>query len=231
MIEFENVTKIYRKSTKPALDEVNLKINKGEFVFIIGPSGSGKSTFLNLILREQKLTKGKILVAGQDLASVTPWRVSKFRRKIGCVFQDFQLLPNKSVYGNVAFALEVVNTPREEIKTRVRVALDKVGLSGKSRRRIEELSGGERQRVAIARAIVNRPELILADEPTGNLDPEISEEIMALLTSINDEGTTVVMATHDVNIVNSMQKRVIGFEHGFLTRDQIGGLYKEEDVK
>lgn len=231
MIKLEKVTKIYRKNTIEALDDVTLEVHPGEFAFLIGPSGSGKSTLLSLLLREERQTKGNIHVAGYDLSKLGAWKVAKFRRSLGCVFQDFQLLPNKTVQGNVAFALEVTGVPTSEIRTRTREALDKVGLSGKLKRRIDELSGGEAQRVAIARALVNEPQLLLADEPTGNLDPETSAGIMELLEKINSEGTTILMATHDVNIVNSMQKRVLALKRGCLVRDEIGGSYAEEEMR
>lgn len=231
MIELNNVSKVYRKGALAALDDVTVKVTPGEFVFLIGPSGSGKSTLLSLLLREEKATSGEIKVAGYDLGAISSWKVAKFRRSIGCVFQDFQLLPNKSVYGNVAFALEVVGTPMPETRTRVREVLDLVGLGGKARRRIDELSGGEAQRVAIARALVNKPSLLLADEPTGNLDPETSQGIMDLLNDINASGTTILMATHDVGIVNTMHKRVLGLKKGCLVRDTTDGLYLEEELR
>lgn len=231
MIKLDEVTKIYRKGRLPALDKVSLEVKDGEFAFLIGPSGSGKSTLLSLLLREQKATSGKLEVAGFNLETLNSWKVARFRRAVGCVFQDFQLLPSKTVAGNVSFALEVTGAPAPTVRARTHEVLEMVGLAGKLRRRIDELSGGEQQRVAIARALANDPKLILADEPTGNLDPEISAEIMELLTDINQQGTTVLMATHDVDIVNTMQRRVLALKSGCLVRDQVGGSYREEDLK
>jgi cell division transport system ATP-binding protein len=225
VIEFQNVTKTYPNQNRAALENVDMTINKGEFVFLVGPSGSGKSSFLRLILREERPNDGRILVAGNDLARLTNWKVPALRRKIGCVFQDFRLLPNKTVEQNVAFALEVIGKPRRFIKRVVPEVLDLVGLEGKHDRMPDALSGGEQQRVAMARAFVNRPMILLADEPTGNIDPATSIGIMKVLDRINRTGTTVVMATHDAAIVDSMRKRVIELEYGKVVRDQNRGVY------
>ena len=200
-------------------------MEREEFVFLVGKSGSGKSTFLQLVMREMKATSGKVWVLGKDVSKLSTWAVPKLRRQIGTVFQDFRLLPSKTVYENVALAMQVIGKPRHAIETAVPDALELVGLSGKESRLPHELSGGEEQRVAIARAMVNRPELLLADEPTGNLDPETSLGIMRLLDRINRTGTTVVMATHDADIVNQMRKRVIELEAGDVIRDQNRGVY------
>jgi cell division transport system ATP-binding protein len=224
MIRFEEVTKSYKNSI-PALSGISFDIPRGEFVFFVGPSGSGKTTCLRLLLREETPDSGSIFVAGRDIGQLTQWRVPLLRRNLGCVFQDFRLLPNKSVAENVAFALEVIGKPRNVVKTQVAQVLDLVGLGQKMDRMPDELSGGEQQRVAIARAFVNRPIILLADEPTGNLDPATSKGIMALLERINRTGTTIVMATHDVGIVDSMRRRVIELEHGHLVRDQARGVY------
>jgi cell division transport system ATP-binding protein len=225
VIEFQNVTKIYPNQNRAALENVDMTINKGEFVFLVGPSGSGKSSLLRLILREERPNDGRIMVAGNDLARLTNWKVPALRRKIGCVFQDFRLLPSKTVEQNVAFALEVIGKPRRFIKRVVPEVLDLVGLEGKYDRMPDELSGGEQQRVAMARAFVNRPMILLADEPTGNIDPATSIGIMKVLDRINRTGTTVVMATHDAAIVDSMRKRVIELEYGKVVRDQNRGVY------
>ena len=225
MIRFENVTKVYARGARPALDEVDLEIQRGEFVFLVGTSGSGKSTFLRLVLREERPTGGKVFVAGKDLTTLNSWKVPHLRRQIGVVFQDFRLLPTKTVFENVAFALQVIGKPKHHIMTTVPETLEMVGLGGKEKRRPHELSGGEQQRVAIARAFVNRPAILLADEPTGNLDPATSVGIMRLLDRINRTGTTVVMATHDDEIVDQMRKRVIELESGRLVRDQSRGVY------
>jgi cell division transport system ATP-binding protein len=225
VINFDNVTKVYANQSRPALENVNIEVAKGEFVFLVGPSGSGKSTFLRLVLKEERPTDGKIHVAGRDLARLTNWKVPYLRRRIGCVFQDFRLLPNKNVYQNVAFALEVIGKPKHTISQVVPEVLELVGLAGKEHRRPDELSGGEQQRVAIARAFANRPMLLIADEPTGNLDPATSVGIMRLLDRINRTGTTVVMATHDAAIVDQMRKRVVELEGGHLVRDQSRGVY------
>lgn len=225
MIRFDHVTKTYGKGVRPALDDINLEVERGEFVFLVGSSGSGKSTFLRLVLRETRATSGTVLVAGRDLGTLSDWRVPRLRRQIGAVFQDFRLLPNKTVFENVAFAMQVIGAPRHRIATTVPEMLDLVGLTGKEKRKPGELSGGEQQRVAIARAMVNRPLILLADEPTGNLDPTTSLGIMRLLDRINRTGTTVVMATHDDEIVDQMRKRVIELSGGELVRDQSRGVY------
>ncbi|MFC8921324.1 cell division ATP-binding protein FtsE [Cellulosimicrobium sp. NPDC057127] len=225
MIRFENVTKVYARGARPAVDDVSLEIRRGEFVFLVGASGSGKSTCLHLILREERPTRGKVFVAGRDLGSLSSWKVPHLRRQIGVVFQDFRLLPNKTVFENVAFALQVIGRPRHSIAITVPETLELVGLAGKEKRRPHELSGGEQQRVAIARAMVNRPPILLADEPTGNLDPTTSLGIMRLLDRINRTGTTVVMATHDHEIVDQMRKRVVELDTGTLVRDQAHGGY------
>ena len=225
MIRFENVTKVYQGTTRPAVDNVSLEIVKGEFVFLVGASGSGKSTFLRLVLREERATRGVVHVAGKDVGRLANWKVPQLRRQIGVVFQDFRLLPNKTVFENVAFALQVIGKPRHTVAKVVPEVLDLVGLAGKEERMPDELSGGEQQRVAIARAFVNRPMILLADEPTGNLDPTTSVGIMRLLDRINRTGTTVVMATHDSHIVDSMRRRVIELEQGHVTRDQSRGVY------
>lgn len=225
MIRFTQVSKVYKRGAKPALAEVSTEISRGEFVFLVGASGSGKSTFLRLVLREERPTGGRIFVAGRDLTRLPPWKVPILRRSIGMVFQDFRLLEQKSVYENVAFALEVTGRPKHYIKTTVPAVLEMVGLSGKEKRKPAELSGGEQQRVAIARAFVNRPPILLADEPTGNLDPITSLEIMKVLELVNNTGTTVVMATHDTSIVNEMRRRVVELVDGRITRDEIGGSY------
>ncbi|WP_459612552.1 cell division ATP-binding protein FtsE [Corynebacterium urogenitale] len=225
MITFDKVSKSYRTSTRPALDNVSLEIDKGEFVFLIGPSGSGKSTFLQLMLREEKLDSGDLYVADYHVNRLREREVPKLRQRIGYVFQDFRLLQKKNVFDNVAFALEVIGKKRAEIEKAVPEALKTVGLEGKEQRFPHELSGGEQQRVAIARASVNRPLVLLADEPTGNLDPDTSSEIMLLLNRINQNGTTVVMSTHDNVAVDSMRKRVIELSKGRLVRDDARGLY------
>ncbi len=224
MIRFEHVSKTYKNGTV-ALRDVSLNIDKGEFVFLVGASGSGKTTFLRLLLREELPDKGRILEAGRDVSKVSTWRVPYLRRNIGCIFQDFRLLPNKTVFENVAFALEVIGRPRTTIDSQVPQILDLVGLTEKAGNRPSELSGGEQQRVAIARAFVNRPLILLADEPTGNLDPSNSETVMALLERINRTGTTVVMATHDKALVDRMRRRVIELDHGEIVRDQVRGVY------
>jgi cell division transport system ATP-binding protein len=225
VIRFENVSKTYEGQSKAALVNVNVEIEKGEFVFLVGTSGSGKSTFLRLLLKEESPTRGRVHVAGKDLGRLSKWKVPALRRTIGCVFQDFRLLPNKTVAENVGFALEVIGKPAHTIRKVVPEVLELVGLDGKTGRMPNELSGGEQQRVAIARAFVNRPLVLLADEPTGNLDPETSQDIMTLLERINRTGTTVVMATHDNNIVDSMRRRVIELDFGRLVRDQARGVY------
>lgn len=228
MIRFENVSKTYKNGT-PALTNISLDIEKGEFVFLVGASGSGKTTFLRLLLREELPDKGRILEAGRDIGALPKWRVPYLRRNIGCVFQDFRLLPNKTVFENVAFALEVIGRPSATVVHQVPQILELVGLSAKSNNLPNELSGGEQQRVAVARAFVNRPLILLADEPTGNLDPANSESIMALLERINRTGTTVVMATHDKALVDRMRRRVIELDRGELIRDQVRGVYGVEE--
>jgi cell division transport system ATP-binding protein len=225
VIRLENVSKVYPAGARPALDGVSLDITKGEFVFIIGQSGSGKTTVLRLVLREEMATTGTVFVDSRNVGRLPNRKVPALRRKIGCVFQDFRLLPKKTVYENVAFALEVINKKPRAIRRTVPEVLDLVGLDGKSQRMPHELSGGEQQRVAIARAFVNRPLVLLADEPTGNLDPDTSQGIMSLLERINRTGTTVVMATHDNNIVDAMRRRVIELEFGKIIRDQSRGVY------
>lgn len=225
MITFHNVTKLYQKGAKPALDSVNLDIDRGEFVFLVGPSGSGKTTMLSLILAEERPSSGYVEVLGKNLKHVSQRRVPVLRRQIGAVFQDFRLLENKDVYDNVALALQVIGAPRHQIRTDVPEVLKMVGLDGKEHRGIHELSGGEQQRVAIARAMVNRPEILLADEPTGNLDGNTGLSIMRLLSHINKTGTTVVMATHDAEIVNQLRQRVVELSNGVVVRDQARGVY------
>lgn len=225
MITFDGVTKSYSTSSRPALDDVSVHIDKGEFVFLIGPSGSGKSTFLRLMVREEKVDSGKLTVADQDLTKISRRKIPKLRQKVGYVFQDFRLLPNKTVYENVAFALQVIGKPKAKIDKAVPETLEMVGLSGKENRYPHELSGGEQQRVAIARAFVNRPLILLADEPTGNLDPSTSGDIMLLLDRINRVGTTVIVSTHDNDAVDSMRRRVLELELGRLVRDDATGVY------
>lgn len=220
-----NVSKSYPTSTRPALDNVSVDVEKGEFVFIIGPSGSGKSTFMRLLLKEEAPTSGEIRVADFRVDKLPGRKVPKLRQRIGCVFQDFRLLQQKTVEQNVAFALEVIGKRRQFIERTVPEVLDMVGLGGKGQRLPSELSGGEQQRVAIARAFVNRPLVLLADEPTGNLDPDTSADIMALLERINRVGTTVLMATHDNHIVDAMRRRVVELDHGRLVRDEATGVY------
>ena len=225
MIRFENVTKRYRGTKRPALSGVDFEVQRGEFVFLVGASGSGKSSCLQLILREESPSSGRVAVLGRDLKTIANRKVPYFRRSIGSVFQDFRLLPSKTVYQNVAFTLQVTGASRGLIQQAVPEALALVGLSGKEKRLPHELSGGEQQRVAIARAIVNRPQIVLADEPTGNLDPGTSVDIMQLLARINAGGTTVVMATHEAAFVDQMQRRVIELRDGEMVRDEVGGGY------
>jgi cell division transport system ATP-binding protein len=225
VIRLENIVKVYPAGARPALDNVTLDIDKGEFVFLIGQSGSGKSTVLRLVLREELPTAGTVTVDGRNVGRMPNRKVPELRRRIGCVFQDVRLLPKKNVYENVAFALEVINKSPKQIRRTVPEVLDLVGLEGKAQRLPNELSGGEQQRVAIARAFVNRPLVLLADEPTGNLDPDTSQGIMSLLERINRTGTTVLMATHDNNIVDAMRRRVIELEFGKVIRDQSRGVY------
>ena len=226
VISFQGVSMVYpAQPNKPALDNVDVDVFAGEFVFLVGHSGSGKSTFLKLITRELKPTHGKIMVAGQDLGAMRNWKVPYLRRQIGCVFQDFKLLPDKTIFDNVAFALECIGKPRSVIKAQVPEVLRLVGLGEKMDVYPDQLSGGEQQRVSVARAMVNRPPLLVCDEPTGNLDPAISLGIMKLLERINRTGTTVLMATHDREMVDSMRKRVIALEAGHVVRDQERGGY------
>jgi len=224
MIKFDHITKAY-KGTTVALRDVSVDVQKGDFVFLVGPSGSGKSTFLRLVTKEERPDSGEVWVAGKEVGLLSPWKVPYLRRNIGCVYQDFRLLTTKSVYENVAFALEVIGRSRTVIRTQVPQILDLVGLGKKLTNLPHELSGGEQQRVAIARAFVNRPLILLADEPTGNLDPSTSAGIMRLLDRINRTGTTVVMATHDNAIVDSMRRRVIELDRGTVIRDQARGVY------
>ena len=225
MIRFEKVSKTYPGQSLAALDNVSVDVEKGEFVFLVGASGSGKSTFLRLVLREYRPTSGRVYVAGKEINRLAGWKVPSLRRQIGTVFQDFRLLPNKTVSENVAFALQVIGKPKSHINQVVPETLELVGLEGKGDRMPDELSGGEQQRVAIARAFVNRPMILIADEPTGNLDPTTSIGIMKLLDRINRSGTTVLMATHDSSLVDQMRKRVIEIQDGQVIRDQAQGVY------
>ncbi|MFT3661452.1 MAG: cell division ATP-binding protein FtsE [Gordonia sp. (in: high G+C Gram-positive bacteria)] len=225
MIKLSDVTMQYPKSTRPALSDLSLELDKGEFAFLIGPSGSGKSTFFRLLLKEDKPTSGDVWVDDFHVNKLRSRQVPKLRQSIGCVFQDFRLLQQKTVAANVAFALEVIGKPASTIRESVPEVLEYVGLAGKADRMPNELSGGEMQRVAIARAIVNRPALVLADEPTGNLDPDTSEEIVEVLDRVHRRGTTVVMATHDRHIVDSMRRRVLEFADGKLVRNDDYGVY------
>ena len=225
MIRFENVTKVYDRKARPALDSVSLEIEREEFAFLVGASGSGKSTFLRLVMREDRATSGAVFVAGQNVATLPSWRIPRLRRGLGVVLQDLRQLPQKTLVANVAVAMQVIGKSRTIIRDAVPEVLKTVGLEGKGHRMPHELSGGEQQRVAIARAVVNRPGILLADEPTGNLDPTTSQGIMAVLDRINQNGTTVVMATHDTDIVNSMRKRVIELVDGQVVRDEAKALY------
>ena len=225
MIKLEDVTKVY-KGEVLALRDASCDIQRGEFVLLVGQSGSGKSTFLRLLNKEEEPDSGRIYIAGKEIGSLSKWRVPRMRRQIGSIFQDFKLLPNKTVSQNVAFALEVIGTPKQVILDQVPAILELVGLQEKTHRLPHELSGGEQQRVSIARAFVNRPLILLADEPTGNLDPGTSVEIMRLLERINETGTTVVMATHDRGIVDTMRRRVIELNEGEIVRDQARGVYE-----
>jgi cell division transport system ATP-binding protein len=225
VIKLESVSKTY-KGDVVALRDANADIAKGEFVFLVGASGSGKSTFIRLLTKEEDPEEGRIFVAGKDIGQLSSWKVPYLRRNIGCVFQDFKLLMNKTVAENVAFALEVIGRPKHVVKSQVPAILELVGLKGKMGRYPHELSGGEQQRVSIARAFVNRPLILLADEPTGNLDPTTSVGIMRLLDRINRTGTTVVMATHDRSIVDTMRRRVIELDRGNIVRDQSRGVYE-----
>ncbi len=224
MIRFQNVTKTYKNGTV-ALRDVSVEIDKGEFVFLVGASGSGKTSLIRLLLREELPDSGSIWEAGRDIVHLPKWRVPYLRRNIGCVFQDFRLLPNKTVFENVAFALEVIGRPKHVVANQVPQVLELVGLAKKRDNLPSELSGGEQQRVAVARAFVNRPLILLADEPTGNLDPTTSQGIMQLLDRINRTGTTVVVATHDEVLVNWMRRRVVELDHGTVVRDQQRGVY------
>ncbi|WP_299995788.1 cell division ATP-binding protein FtsE [uncultured Clostridium sp.] len=228
MIEFKDVSKIYENNVK-ALSNVNIKINSGDFVFLVGPSGAGKSTFIKMLLKEVDPTMGEIIVSGKDLSTVTRKQIPYYRRKIGMVFQDFRLIPTLNVYENVAFAMRVVEASQKEIRRRVPMVLSLVGLSHKYKMFPNELSGGEQQRVSLARAIVNNPDVLIADEPTGNLDPETANEIMGLLEDINKSGTTILMATHAKDIVDNMKKRVIAIDKGIVVRDDRKGMYENEN--
>ncbi|EOU1702188.1 cell division ATP-binding protein FtsE [Clostridium perfringens] len=227
MIEFRNVSKVYNKNVK-ALTNVNINIDKGEFVFLVGPSGAGKSTFIKMLLKEVEPSTGNIVMGNEDLSKIKRRQIPYHRRKIGMVFQDFRLIPTLNVYENVAFAMRVVGASPKEIRKRVPMVLSLVGLSDKYKMFPTELSGGEQQRVSIARAIVNNPKVLIADEPTGNLDPETAKEIMELIDDINKAGTTVVMATHAKEIVNSMKKRVIAIDKGEVVSDVQKGGYEYE---
>lgn len=228
MIEFKDVSKIYNNNVK-ALSNVNVKIDTGDFVFLVGPSGAGKSTFIKMLLKEVEPTMGEIIVADQKLSEIKRKQTPYYRRKIGMVFQDFRLIPTLNVYENVAFAMRVVEASPREIRKRVPMVLSLVGLSHKYKMFPNELSGGEQQRVSLARAIVNNPTVLIADEPTGNLDPDTASEIMELLDDINKSGTTILMATHAQDIVNDMKKRVIAMERGEVVRDEKKGRYNDED--
>ena len=228
-VQFQGVNKKYKGTQAHALHEIDLAIAPGEFVFLVGPSGSGKSTLLRLLLRDEKASGGRVIVNGQDLAKLRRWREPGYRRGIGTVFQDFRLLPEKSATQNVALAMEVTAKPKATIKPAVAQALELVDLTDIGKRKPRELSGGEQQRVAIARAIVNKPAILLADEPTGNLDPATSQGIVALLDRINRTGTTVIKATHDAAIVDQMRKRVIGLDGGRVRRDHATGVYRYTD--
>lgn len=224
MIEFVNVNKQY-KSGKKALDNINLKINKGDFIFLVGSSGAGKSTFIKLLLKEEEVSSGAIIIDNSDITKIPKRKIPKLRRGIGVVFQDFRLLPNKNVYENVAFAMEITGHTTKEIRRRVPFVLGMVGLSEKAKSYPNQLSGGEQQRVSIARAIVNNPNLLIADEPTGNLDPQTAWEIMNILKDINRRGTTIIMATHAKELVDEMKKRVVALDKGKLVRDEERGSY------
>jgi cell division transport system ATP-binding protein len=230
MIRFDQVTKLYKGNARPALNAVTLEILRSEFVFLVGASGSGKSSFLRLVLKEENPSKGQIHVLGQNLGQLTSRKVPYFRRNLGVVFQDFRLLPQKNVFDNVAFTLQVIGKSKGFIQEAVPDVLKMVGLAGKTNRLPHELSGGEQQRVAIARAIVNKPAILLADEPTGNLDPSTSAGIMTLLERISQSGTTVIMATHDAGIVDQMQRRVIELVSGQIVRDERQGGYQTQTI-
>lgn len=227
MIEMIDVWKSYPNGTE-ALKGINIKIEKNEFVYVVGPSGAGKSTFIKLMYREERPSKGEIYLGGRNVVALPEKEIPKLRRSVGVVFQDYKLLPRLNVYENVAFAMEVVEAPKKAIRSRVMEVLDLVKLNHKMRAYPSELSGGEQQRVSIARALVNRPSTIIADEPTGNLDPETSWEIMKIFEEINQNGTTVVMATHNREIVNTMRKRVVAIEGGRIARDEKWGEYGYE---
>lgn len=227
MLKMENVSKVYPGGSV-ALQDVDIHIKPGEFVFVVGPSGAGKSTFIKMLFREVLPTTGSIFVNGVDILSLTPKEIPYMRRQLGIIFQDYRLLPDRTVYENVAFAMQVIETPHRKIKRRVLNVLDLVGLRHRANAYPNELSGGEQQRIAIARAIVNDPILVIADEPTGNLDPETSWDIMEIFKEINASGTTIVMATHDKEIVDAMGKRVVAIEHGNIVRDEASGVYGYE---
>lgn len=227
MLKMTDVSKVYPGGSV-ALQKVNIHIEPGEFVFVVGPSGAGKSTFIKMLFREVLPTTGSIFVNGVDILSLTPKEIPYMRRQLGIIFQDYRLLPDRTVYENVAFAMEVIETPRRKIKRKVLNVLDLVGLRHRCDAYPNELSGGEQQRIAIARAIVNDPIMVIADEPTGNLDPETSWDIMEIFKEINAEGTTIVMATHDKEIVDAMGKRVIAIEDGNIVRDEASGVYGYE---
>lgn len=227
MLRMENVSKVYSGGSV-ALQDVDIHIKPGEFVFVVGPSGAGKSTFIKMLFREVLPTTGSIFVNGVDILSLTPKEIPYMRRQLGIIFQDYRLLPDRTVYENVAFAMQVIETPHRKIKRRVLNVLDLVGLRHRANAYPNELSGGEQQRIAIARAIVNDPILVIADEPTGNLDPETSWDIMEIFKEINASGTTIVMATHDKEIVDAMGKRVVAIEHGNIVRDEASGVYGYE---
>lgn len=227
VLKMTDVSKVYPGGSV-ALQNVDIHIEPGEFVFVVGPSGAGKSTFIKMLFREVLPTTGSIFVNGVDILSLTPNEIPYMRRQLGIIFQDYRLLPDRTVYENVAFAMEVIETPRRKIKRRVLNVLDLVGLRHRANAYPNELSGGEQQRIAIARAIVNDPIMVIADEPTGNLDPETSWDIMEIFKEINAEGTTIVMATHDKEIVDAMGKRVITIEDGHIVRDEASGVYGYE---
>lgn len=227
MLVMENICKVYPGGSV-ALQDVNVHIEPGEFVFLVGPSGAGKSTFIKMLFREVLPTDGSLYVDGIDVVNLKHEEVPYMRRRLGIIFQDYRLLPDRTVYENVAFAMEVIETPRRKIKRTVLNVLDLVGLRSRCNSYPNELSGGEQQRIAIARAIINNPKLVIADEPTGNLDPETSWEIMQIFKEINEAGTTIIMATHDKDIVDAMGKRVIAIEHGNIVRDEANGVYGYE---
>lgn len=227
MLRMTNISKVYQNGSV-ALEDVNIHIEPGEFVFIVGPSGAGKSTFFKMLFREIQPTSGIIEVNGTNILELTDKEIPYYRRQLGIIFQDYRLLPDRTVYENVAFAMQVIETPHRKIKRRVMNVLDLVGLRRRANAYPNELSGGEQQRIAIARAIVNNPALVIADEPTGNLDPDTSWEIMSIFKEINDNGTTIVMATHAKEIVDAMAKRVIAIEKGHIVRDEMNGGYGYE---